>query len=169
MHAPFHRRRLSCYSVFGPKGLVLENTLSGEVATPTYKRGFVMPKFCGKMCLRTPFYWLRGVAGPTRKDGRTTPDVFSTATLHPSCLKTWRVVRKESGATTMTTTTAIRAAAPTPTAGTPDPIQLHAEAHNALNMAVFCLRQPHANVPGARRKATQALAALRNLSATLEG
>ena len=56
-----------------------------------------------------------------------------------------------------------------PTTGTPDPIQLHADAHNALNMAVFYLRQPQANLPGARRKAIQALAALRNLSATLEG
>lgn len=56
-----------------------------------------------------------------------------------------------------------------PTSGTPDPIQLHADAHNALNMAVFYLRQPQANLPGARRKAIQALSALRNLSATLEG
>ncbi len=56
-----------------------------------------------------------------------------------------------------------------PTTGTPDPIQLHADAHNALNMAVFYLRQPQANLPGARRKAIQALSALRNLSATLEG
>lgn len=52
--------------------------------------------------------------------------------------------------------------------GIPDPIQLHADAHNALNMAVYYLRQPAANVPGARRKAIQALTALRNLSATLE-
>jgi len=66
--------------------------------------------------------------------------------------------------------TSPRALAPaSPTTGTADPIQLHAQAHNALNMAVFYLRQPHANVPGARRKAIQALAALRNLSATLEG
>ena len=61
-------------------------------------------------------------------------------------------------------TLASRKAAPTlPTTGTPDPIQLHADAHNALSMAVFYLRQPHANVPGARRKAVQALAALRGL------
>ena len=62
-----------------------------------------------------------------------------------------------------------RRAAPTPTTGTPDPIQLHADAHNALSMAVFYLRQPTANVTGARRKAVQALAALRNLSLRLEG
>ncbi|WP_417285480.1 hypothetical protein [Comamonas sp.] len=66
--------------------------------------------------------------------------------------------------------TSLRAATPTlPTTGTLDPIQLHADAHNALSMAVFYLRQPSANVPGARRKAIQALSALRTLSATLEG
>ena len=52
---------------------------------------------------------------------------------------------------------------------TPDLIQLHADAHNALSMAVFYLRQPAANVPGARRKAAQALAALRGLSLSMEG
>lgn len=45
-----------------------------------------------------------------------------------------------------------------------DPIQLHAEAHNALAMALHYLRQPSGlNVPGAKRKAVQALAALRRL------
>lgn len=62
------------------------------------------------------------------------------------------------------TTLASRSAAPTsPTMGTPDPIQLHADAHNALAMALHYLRQPQANVPGAARKAVQALAALRSL------
>lgn len=69
----------------------------------------------------------------------------------------------------MPTTTAISAAASTPATGTPDPIRLHAEAHNALNMAVFYLRQPQANTVAARRKAVQALAALRTLSLSLEG
>lgn len=45
-----------------------------------------------------------------------------------------------------------------------DPIQLHAEAHNALALALHYLRQPAAlNVPGATRKVVQALAALRSL------
>ena len=71
-------------------------------------------------------------------------------------------------------TLASRCAAPTPTQGArlgaPDPIQLHADAHNALAMALHYLRSPAANVPGARRKAAQALAALRRLeSAELEG
>ncbi len=48
---------------------------------------------------------------------------------------------------------------------TPDPIQLHAEAHNALAMALHYLRTPAGNVPGAARKAVQALAALRCLQA----
>lgn len=53
------------------------------------------------------------------------------------------------------------------TAATPSPvhpIQLHADAHNALVMALHYLRQPTANVPGARRKAVQALTALRGLA-----
>lgn len=62
------------------------------------------------------------------------------------------------------------------TAPTPDsrraapahtPLQLHAAAHNALSMALHYLRQPTANVPGARRKAVQALAALRGLDVAL--
>lgn len=60
---------------------------------------------------------------------------------------------------------ASRSAAPTsPTMGTPDPLQGYAEAHNALAMALHYLRQPGAaNVPGATRKAVQALAALRSM------
>ena len=56
-----------------------------------------------------------------------------------------------------------------PTTGTPDPIQLHAQAHNALSMALHYLSQPQANVAGARRKAVQALSALRGLEQKLEG
>lgn len=50
-----------------------------------------------------------------------------------------------------------------------DPIQLHADAHNALNMALHYLNQPKANVSGARRKTVQALAALRGLDQSLQG
>lgn len=67
-------------------------------------------------------------------------------------------------------TLASRSAAPaSPITGTSDPIQLHADAHNALSMALHYLSQPQANVPGARRKAVQALAALRGLDLSLEG
>ena len=62
---------------------------------------------------------------------------------------------------------ASRRAAPTPAQGArlgaPDPIQMHADAHNALSMALHSVRQPRANVPGAARKAVQALAALPSL------
>ena len=69
----------------------------------------------------------------------------------------------------MTATNTATSATTTPTTGTPDLIQLHADAHNALSMAVFYLRQPAVNVPGARRKAVQALVALRGLSLSMEG
>lgn len=55
-----------------------------------------------------------------------------------------------------------------PAKGTSDPIQLHAQAHNAMSMALHYLSQPHANVAGARIKAVQALAALRGLDLSLE-
>lgn len=59
------------------------------------------------------------------------------------------------------------AAATTPATGTPDPLQSYGDAHNALAMALHYLRQPGpANVPGATRKAVQALAALRSLGST---
>lgn len=53
--------------------------------------------------------------------------------------------------------------------GTPDPLQAFADASNALAMAAYYLRQPSANVPGATRKAVQALAALRRLDALVQG
>jgi hypothetical protein len=71
-------------------------------------------------------------------------------------------------------TTVIHLASPSavptlPVMGTHDPIQLHADAHNALAMALHYLRQPAANVPGATRKAVQALAALRRMEACGQG
>lgn len=63
-----------------------------------------------------------------------------------------------------------RALAPaSPTTGTPDSIQLHAQAHNAVAMALHYLSQPQANIDAARRKAAQALSALRGLDLSLEG
>lgn len=46
---------------------------------------------------------------------------------------------------------------------TPDHIQIHARAVNSLTMALHYLRQPETNVPGASRKAVQALAAINAL------
>lgn len=58
-----------------------------------------------------------------------------------------------------------RAAPTTPALGFPDYNQLHADAHNALSMALYYLRTPEGNVPGAARKTVQALAALNKLQA----
>jgi len=54
-----------------------------------------------------------------------------------------------------------------PATGTPDPIQLHAAAHNVLSSALHHLRQPHVDAARARRKVMQALAALRGLDTAL--
>lgn len=56
---------------------------------------------------------------------------------------------------------------PSPITGTPDPIRLHADAHNALSTALHHLCQSHLDVPSARRKVAQALAALRGLDTAL--
>lgn len=71
--------------------------------------------------------------------------------------------------TTVITLASRRAAPTTPTTGAPEPLQSYADAHNALSMALYYLRQPQANVRGAARKAVQALAALRSLDACVQG
>ena len=158
-----------CYIGSKPRGPVRKNTTSKAFATPNDKRGFVMPKFLGLVRLRASVQWLRGMVGATRKGVRTALDVFLTTMLHPLRLRTQTVVfLNPKGPKTMTAITqqASRCAVPTlPTTGTSDLIQLHAEAHNALAMALHYLRTPEANVAGARRKAVQALAALRHLEA----
>ena len=68
--------------------------------------------------------------------------------------------------TTVTPLHSTRVAAPSSTQAL-DAIQLHAQAENALSMALHYLRQPASNVPGAARKAVQALAALRSLDTVM--
>lgn len=156
------------YNCRKPKGPVFETTTSEEVAAPTYKRGFVTPPFLGLVRPRASSSMVTGGMGISVR----TATRLRTWFQHPIHLlrlkpQTVALVTPE-GAKTMTAIQQASRAA-TPTTGTPDPIQLHADAHNALSMAVFYLRQPTANVAGARRKAVQALAALRNLSLSLEG
>lgn len=168
----FHIGGNSCYIDRKPRGSVRKNTIGSAFATPNVMRGFVMPKFCRKMRLRTHSYWLRGMVGAIRKDVRTAEPVFLTTMLHPMRVRTHRVANlSRSGVKTMTTSSLASrcAAATSPTLGTSDPIKLHADARNALSMAVFYLSQPQANVVGARRKAVQALSALRGLDLSLEG
>jgi len=62
------------------------------------------------------------------------------------------------------------AAATAPATGFSDTLQSYGDAYNALAMALHYLRQPGpANVPGATRKAVQALAALRRLHPLQQG
>ena len=107
-----------------------------------------------------------GRDGQSGNTWRTSDRVFSTS-RPPVALENVAggfSLDKEHETVTTVITLASRCAAPTqPTMGTPDTIQLHAEAHNALAMALHYLRQPSGNVPGAMRKAVQALAALRRL------
>lgn len=128
-----------------------------------------MPEFRGLVRLQRSPMVTGGMGLPARMAAR-----LLTCLQHPAhllCVKTQTVdCLNPTGTKTMATIIHRRSrAVPLPIVGTPDPIQLHAEAHNALAMAVFYLRQPQANVPGARRKAVQALAALRGLSLSLEG
>lgn len=152
-----------------PRGPVCDDTIGSEVAAPTVKRGFVMPKFLGLVRLHALAFMVTGEMGlSARTSARLNP--CHQHLVHLMRVMTQKVAsRTRSGAKTMSAPViAGRRAAPTPASGTTDPIQLHADAHNALSMAVFYLRQPDANVAGARRKAIQALAALRSLSAALE-
>lgn len=119
--------------------------------------------------LSRPEFMVLGGVRPTRKGGNAS--VCACSTPRPP-----RALNKQTGGfylkqeiEPMTAITTANSATTTPAQGTPDPIQLHAQAHNALNMAVFYLRQPQANTAAARRKAVQALAALRGLSLALEG
>lgn len=171
MHILFHSRCASWQNRAKPKGPVLENTISVAVATSAVKRGFVSSKFWVLRTFAHRFMVSGGMGLPVRMAARLR--TCFQHPVHPLCLKTQKVGSLiPVGTKTMTAITqqAARAAARTlPTTGTPDPIQLHAQAHNALNMAVFYLRQPQANTAAARRKAVQALAAMRSLSLALEG
>ena len=153
------------------KAPVRSNTTSEAVAAPTEKRGFVSSKFLALVRL----HWCRTVSGgmglPARMAARLRTCLKHPVHLMRAQTQTVALVTPE-GAKTMTTfQLASRRAAPTPTptTGNHDPIQLFADAHNALAMASYYLRQPEANHAGAARKAGQALAALRRLAALQEG
>ena len=85
---------------------------------------------------------------------------------HPPRFKTWWVassLAKEPETMSMVMTGASTSAAPVNPLNELEISQLYAQAENALSLALFHLRQPAANVPGAARKAVQALSALNAL------
>ena len=157
------------YTARKPRGPVLENTTPTEVATPTCKRGFVTSKFLARVRLHLVLMVSGGMGRTATSPARLLACFQHPA--HPLRLKTQTVVflGSPTGIQTMTATATQAIRATSPTLGNPDLIQLHAQAHNALAMAVYYLNQPQANLPGARRKAVQALAALRGLTSSLEG
>lgn len=160
-HHPAHlpRRSAPCYSPRKPKGPVLENTTGQEVAAPTYKRGFVMPKFERRGVSRVAM--VTGKMGHTaRLAARLVPCFQHLA--HPLCLKTQRVVLKSrQGATTMTKViTLVRASAPIQsTTDTTDPeiIRLHGLAENALATALHELRRLDASPESLQRATARAV------------
>lgn len=115
------------YTAAKPKGPVIETTMGKEVAAPTFKRGFVMPKFRELVRLHRSPWFRAGWAYP-----QGWPHGFSRVFQHPAHLLRLKpqtvAFLSRKGAKTMTAITpASRRAAPTlPTVGTPDPIQLHA-------------------------------------------
>ena len=80
------------YTAAKPRGPVRRNTIDSEVATPTLKRSFVMPKFLGLVRLNVSTQWLRGMVGATRKAARTAVFVFLTTMLHLLRVETQTVV-----------------------------------------------------------------------------
>lgn len=80
------------YTAAKPRGPVRRNTMNTAFATPTVKRGFVMPKFSGPVRLHASVQWLRGMVGATRKAARTAVFVFLTTMLHLLRVETQTVV-----------------------------------------------------------------------------
>ena len=144
-----------------PKGMVLQNTFDSAVATPTVKRGFVMPKFWGLVRLRHPHLVSGGMGVSAKTAARLNPCFEHPA--HLLRFKTQTVaLESHSGAKTMTKPQ-----------GTTTPAAHHTteerrafaalEAANCAALARWY--SARGNVKAARRKAVQLLAAL----AVLEG
>ena len=147
-----------------------KNTTSKAFATPTDKRGFVMPKFLGPVRLHASAQWLRGMVGATRKAARTALDVFLTTMLHPLRVRTQTVASLiHAGAKTIHPATQGRTT-PTPATSathhhTTEERRAFAALEAANCAALARWYSARGNVKAARRKAVQLLAAL----AVLEG
>ncbi len=160
---------------------VLENTKPVEVAAPTFKRGFVLPKFWGLVRLHWPHMVSggMGLSYPNSKDrGRSlsarTPARLQACFQHPAHLlrlKTQTVAFFGSpvGIQTMTHVTQGRTAPVLATSATPHHTTEERRALAALEAANCAALarwySARGNVKAARRKAVQLLAAL----AVLEG
>ncbi len=146
----------ACHNYLKPKGPMLENIFGSEVASPTYKRAFVVSEFDRRAPARAGM--VAGRMGHTaRLAARRNPCFQHPA--HPRSLKTARVVpESRSGVPTMTQAIATLACAAAPVihlasrraapilsqadTSNPEVIALHAAAENALSMALSMLRNP---------------------------
>ena len=122
-----------------PKGPVLENTFGRAVATPTASGVLSCPDFLGVSVFGRTYGF--GRDGLVRKAGRTALPVFSTS-RPPAALENVACgFESRRGAKTMTASpVASRSAVPTTTTITPDLVQLHLQACNALAQALHTLR-----------------------------
>ena len=146
-----------------------KNAFGQAVATPTDKRGFVIPKFWGlvRLHLSQAVYGHGGGYPQGRPHGLSR---VLNHHAHPLRVRTQRVVPKSRQGATMHHITVASASARTPatlptTGNTPtlDTVALHFEAVNACAMARwYAARHQHA---AAARKSVQALTALRRLAA----
>lgn len=163
----FHSIGVLRYTAAKPKGSVLENTILEAVAAPTFKRGFVMPKFCGLRRLVASTSMVSGGMGLSVR----TPARLRACFQHPvhlMRLKTQTVAYLGSleGIQTMTALTkqASSAAKSTPTTGTLATTQITTllAAFNAANMASSYIER--GNFAAARRKLVLALASVNQLA-----
>ncbi len=142
-----------------------KNAFGQAVATPTDKRGFVIPKFWGLVRLHLSRMVYGHGGGYPQGHPRGLSRVLNRH-AHPLRVRTQRVVLKSRQGATMHPTTSASVRVTTPTTGKShqfDPIQLHVDAVNACAMASYYTRK--GNHAGAARKAVQAVSALRKLAA----
>ena len=150
------------YTAAKPRGPMLENIKPVEVAAPTFKRGFVLPKFWGLVRL----HWPRMVSGGMGVSAKTAARL-QACFQHPAHLlrlKTQTVaLESHKGAKTMTHVTQGQT---TPTHHHTTEERRAFAALEAANCAALARwYSARGNVKAARRKAVQLLAAL----AVLEG
>ncbi|MBB6579385.1 hypothetical protein HNP33_003497 [Comamonas odontotermitis] len=147
-----------------PRGPVLQNTKSEEVAAPTVKRGFVTPNFWGLVRQHLP-YMVKGEMAHSARMGARLRTCFEHLT-HLMRFKTQMVVLLyPEGAKTMTAMTlAGHCAVPAkPKAIPADHLQTVLGAFNAANLASSYIER--GNFAAARRKLVLALQAINQLQA----
>lgn len=160
-----------CYIGCKSKGSVLENTQHAEVAAPTVKRGFVMPKFFGSVRPLALSLMVTGGMGISVRTAARLRACFQHP-VHLLRLKTQFVESLiHAGTKSMSISqTAICTAAPS--ASAPDPIALHIKAMNCLSI---CRALLTANEPmylfalNHLATAQQAIEALRTHEISQEG